>query len=172
MQLKLIFFFVNAEFYRVVWIINALLTVHPEMLPFSGNNQNINVQSPPEHFAIGYVHTVHNDNLHWAMLHYNMPFKTIAGRSDGVFWLFPALSEDHIFFFFFIHKNLSCGFNKVCILVLSILPASSCFVHVGPPQKIDLENHFNKHDKLVMNMKGQYSSCVKEIQFYVLSLDL
>ena len=31
------------------------------MLPFSGNNQNIkNVRSPPEHFAIGYIH---NDNL-------------------------------------------------------------------------------------------------------------
>ena len=28
------------------------------------------------------------------MLHYNMSFKTIAGRSDGVFWWFPALSED------------------------------------------------------------------------------
>ena len=31
---------------------------------------------------------------HWAILHYNMSFKTIAGRSDGVFWWFPALSED------------------------------------------------------------------------------
>ena len=31
---------------------------------------------------------------HWAILHYNMPFKTIAGRSDGVFWWFPGLSED------------------------------------------------------------------------------
>ena len=38
---KLIFFFVNAEFYRVVWTINALLTVRSEMLPFSGSNQNI-----------------------------------------------------------------------------------------------------------------------------------
>ena len=28
---------------------------------------------------------------HWAILHYNMSFKTIA-RSDGVFWWFPALS--------------------------------------------------------------------------------
>ena len=31
---------------------------------------------------------------HWAILHYNMSFQTIAGRSDGVFWWFPALSED------------------------------------------------------------------------------
>ena len=30
------------------------------MHPFSENNQNENVRSPPEHFAIGYVH---NDNL-------------------------------------------------------------------------------------------------------------
>ena len=37
------------------------LTVHSEMLPFSGNNQkHRNVWSPPEHFSIGYVH---NDNL-------------------------------------------------------------------------------------------------------------
>ena len=41
-----------------------LLTVRSEMLPFSGNNQNIKMfGGPPEHFiAIGYVH-VHNDNL-------------------------------------------------------------------------------------------------------------
>ena len=30
---------------------------------------------------------------HWAILHYNMSFKTTAGRSDGVFWWFPAFSE-------------------------------------------------------------------------------
>ena len=54
-----IFFY--EEFYGVVWTINALLTVCSEMLPFSGNNQKLkNVRSPPEHFAIGYVH---NDNL-------------------------------------------------------------------------------------------------------------
>ena len=60
-----IFFFVNAEFYRVVivWTINALLTVRSQMLPFSENNQNITIvrtPPPPQHFAIGYVH---NDNL-------------------------------------------------------------------------------------------------------------
>ena len=55
---KLIYIFVNAEFYRVVWPINALLTVRPEMLPFSGNIQNIQMFGVPrpEHFAIGYVH--------------------------------------------------------------------------------------------------------------------
>ena len=46
---KMIFFFfffffcLMAEFHRVVWTINALLTVCFEMLPFSGNNQNINM---------------------------------------------------------------------------------------------------------------------------------
>ena len=39
--------FVNAEFYRVVWTINALLTVRSEMLPFSGNNQNIKMFGVP-----------------------------------------------------------------------------------------------------------------------------
>ena len=38
-----IFFFVNAEFYWVVWTINALWTVRSEMLPFSENNQNIEI---------------------------------------------------------------------------------------------------------------------------------
>ena len=48
---------------------------------------------------------------HWAILHYNMSFKTIAGTPDGVFWWFPALSE--------VQENilsnspkLSCGFNN------------------------------------------------------------
>ena len=38
-----------------------------------------------------YVHLI---ICHWAILHYNMSFKTIAERSDGVCWWFPALSED------------------------------------------------------------------------------
>ena len=46
-NLKIIIFCVNAEFYRVVWTINALLTVHSEMLPFSGNNQNIQMFGVP-----------------------------------------------------------------------------------------------------------------------------
>ena len=48
MKMKInIFFFVNAEFYRVVWTINALLTVRSEMLPFSENNQNIKMFGVP-----------------------------------------------------------------------------------------------------------------------------
>ena len=43
----LLFFLVNAEFYRVVWTINALLTVCIEMLPFSGNDQNIKMFGVP-----------------------------------------------------------------------------------------------------------------------------
>ena len=43
---KLIYIFL-AEFYWVVWTINALLTVHSEMLPFSENNQNIKVFGVP-----------------------------------------------------------------------------------------------------------------------------
>ena len=41
------FFWVNAEFYRVVWTINALLTVRSEMLPFSGNIQNTKMFGVP-----------------------------------------------------------------------------------------------------------------------------
>ena len=38
-----------------------MLTIRSKMLQFSENNQNIkNFRSPPEHFAIGYVH---NDNM-------------------------------------------------------------------------------------------------------------
>ena len=66
-----------------------------------------NVWSPPEHFATGYVH---NDNLPLGniALQY-MSFKTI-GRSDGVFWWFPALSEDQEKKFLNSPK-LSCGFK-------------------------------------------------------------
>ena len=49
------------NFIELYVTINALLTIRSEMLPFSGNKQkHKNVRSPPEHFAIGYVH---NDNL-------------------------------------------------------------------------------------------------------------
>ena len=47
---------------------------------------------------------------HGAILHYNMSFKTIAGRSDGVFWWFLALSEDQIVFLSNSPK-LSSGFK-------------------------------------------------------------
>ena len=53
---KLNFLGVNAELYRVVWTINALLTVRSEMLQFLGNNQNIKM------FGVPIVY-VHNDNL-------------------------------------------------------------------------------------------------------------
>ena len=46
---------------------------------------------------------------HWAMLHYNMAFKTIAGRSDIVFWWFPALSEDQEKF----HHNYLVALNRL-----------------------------------------------------------
>ena len=48
---------------------------------------------------------------HWAILHYNMSFQIIAGRSDGVFWWFPALSEDQEKFVEF--TKLSCGFKTM-----------------------------------------------------------
>ena len=46
---------------------------------------------------------------HWAILHYNMSFQTIAGRSDGVF-------DDFLYFlkikiFLSNSPNLSCGFK-------------------------------------------------------------
>ena len=85
---KLIYiFFVNAEFYRVVWTINALLTVRSEMLPFSGNNPNIKMfGSAPEHFAIGYVH---NDNLPLGniVLQYAIP-----NNCRKVWWCFLMIS--------------------------------------------------------------------------------
>ena len=109
-KMKINIFFVNAEFYRVVWTINALLTVRWKMRTFSGNiEKNQNVRShpppppppPPEYFAIMYIMII----CHWAILHYNMSFKTIAGRSDGVFWWFPALSEDQEEKNGWIHQN-------------------------------------------------------------------
>ena len=47
---------------------------------------------------------------HWAILHYNMSFKTIAGRSDGVFSWFAAFSEDQEKICMNSPK-LSCGFK-------------------------------------------------------------
>ena len=83
----LFFVFVNAEFYRVVWTINALLTVCSEMLPFSGNNQNIKMFGvPPEHFAIGYVH---NDNL---PLRYIALQYVIQNNCMNVWWCFLMIS--------------------------------------------------------------------------------
>ena len=66
---------------------------------------------PPEHFAMGYVH---NDNMPLGILHYSMTFKTIAGRSDGGFWWFPALSEDQEKEMLNSPK-LSCGFKLAVV---------------------------------------------------------
>ena len=69
------------KFIEFVWTINALLTVRSEMLPFSGNNQNIKMFGgpPPEHFATGYV--LHN---------YNLPLANIALQycKSGIFCAF------------------------------------------------------------------------------------
>ena len=70
----------NAEFYRVVWTINALLIIRSEMLPFSENNEN-NFRSPPEHFAIGYVHN--NSPLDNIALQY-----VISNICRKVWWCF------------------------------------------------------------------------------------
>ena len=48
---------------------------------------------------------------HWAILHYNMSFQTFAGRSDGVFWWFLALSEDQEKNCLSNSPKLSCGFK-------------------------------------------------------------
>ena len=44
---------------------------------------NIKLHDIPEKYP--FTVEIHNDNLPLGMLHYNVPFKTIAGRSDGVF---------------------------------------------------------------------------------------
>ena len=51
---------------------------------------------------------------HWAILHYNMSFQTIPGRSDGVFRWFPALSEDQ-------EKNCRIHQNYLVAFTLSDL---------------------------------------------------
>ena len=43
---------------------------------------------------------------YWILLHQNMSFKTIIGGFNGAFWWFGVLSEDQVFFsFFIIHQN-------------------------------------------------------------------
>ena len=105
------FFFFNAEFYRVVWTINAPLTVCSEMLPFSGKNQNINVWSPPEHFAIGYVH---NDNLPLGNIALQY---VISNNCRKVWWCFLMISCT--FWrsrkYLWNSPKLSCGFNNLHI---------------------------------------------------------
>ena len=50
---------------------------------------------------------------HCAILHYHMSFKTIAWMSGGVFWWFPALSEDQ---------------EKICWIHQNYLVALICFL--------------------------------------------
>ena len=80
------------------------------MLPFSGKSQNIKMFGVPPNTLPARLCTFILIICHWAMLHYNMPFKTIVGRSDSVFWWFPALSEDQENLLSNSPK-LSCGFN-------------------------------------------------------------
>ena len=58
-----IYFLLMQNCIELYELLMPCLTIRSEMLPFSGNNQNVKMlQSPPEHFAIGYVH-VHDDYL-------------------------------------------------------------------------------------------------------------
>ena len=95
---KFIFFFVNATIYRVVWTTNALLTV------CSFHFERQNVQSPPEHFAIGYVH---NDNLPQGniALQYVIP-----NKCRKVWWCFLN------FLHFLKIKNTSCRIHQNCLV--------------------------------------------------------
>ena len=52
------------------------------------------MESPRTLCHVGYMYMYIMTICHWAILHCNMSFQTIAGRSDGVFWWFSALSED------------------------------------------------------------------------------
>ena len=58
---------------------------------------------------------------HLAILHYNMSFKTIAGRSDGVFWWFPVLSEDREKNCW-IHQNYLVASNLTIALHFNLFP--------------------------------------------------
>ena len=69
---------------------------------------------------------------HRTILHYNMSFKIIAGRSDGVFWWFSALSEDQE------EKKLnsptlSCGFKQNLIHVswMWMIPEYQCILNIS-----------------------------------------
>ena len=113
-----IYIFVNAEFYRVVWTINALLTVRSKMLPFSENNQNIKLfgVNPPEHFAIGYVH---NDNLPLGNIALQYAIPNNCRNVRWCFLMISALSEDQDFFFFNL-QNYLVALNHFAIVSLFI----------------------------------------------------
>ena len=81
------------------------LTICSEMLAFSENNQNIEMFGvPPNNLPyVMYIIII----CHWAILHYNMPFKTIAT--------------------FFEFTKLSCGFKRRCFLTSSCAKLSLFF---------------------------------------------
>ena len=127
---KLIFFLVNAEFYRVVWTINALLTVRSKMLPFLGNNQNITYvwspppPPPPEHFAIGYVH---NDKLPLGNI--ALQYYVIPNNSRKVWWCFLMIS-----YTFWRSRFFSFEFTKTTYLVALIInPIITSKSHMPKP---------------------------------------
>ena len=116
-------FFVNAEFYRVVWTINALLTVRSERLPFSENNQakHKKCSECPEHFAIGYVH---NDNLPLGNIALQYMY-VIQNNCRKVWWCF---SNDSLHFLKIkkkncrIHQNyLVALMDKISIIVMKYI---------------------------------------------------
>ena len=144
-KMKINNFFVNAEFYRVVWTINALLTVLSEMLRFSGNNQNIKIfRVPPNTLPsrLMYILII----CYWAILHYTMSFKTIAGRSDGVFWWFSALSEDQ---------------EKICRIHPNYLVALIWPNHIKTNSIISF---LEKHDKHLVS----YNCKIQGVYYFVL----
>ena len=91
------FCFVNAEFYRVVWTINALLIIRSEMLPISENNQNIKMFGVPPNI-------IHNNyrKIWWCFL-----------MIPCTFWRSRKKKLNS--------PKLSCGFNWTDGYILKIL---------------------------------------------------
>ena len=112
-----------AEFYRVVWTINALLAIHSKILPLAEKKpKHTNVQSPPEHFAIDYVH---NDNLPLGNIALQY---VIQNNCRKVWWCFLMI---FCTFWRSIKKKLnspklSCGFNFIKLNVSLIIQC--CFL--------------------------------------------
>ena len=79
---------------------------------------------------------------HCAILHYHMSFKTIAWMSGGVFWWFPALSEDQ---------------EKTCWIHQNYLAALTHFRYCTTPRLFS-------HDSKVRNLKFN-SKCAFEWLF-------
>ena len=107
---NLYFCFVNAEFYRVVWTINALfITIRSEMQTFSENNQSIKKKK-----------------IVTGQYCITMSFKIIARRYDGVFWWFPALSRSRS------RKKNSWIHQNYLVALKSNLPLMVSFMQQGP----------------------------------------